>query len=92
MPDIKTEIESGKRPQGSPLTKADVGRELGDSFGRVFASDIGKRVFCRPNCGLQMENNAQRDARMGKHPTCGTCGEKSEFGHHLVCTARVVKT
>lgn len=59
---ISQEIRKGLRCQGAPLTVEDVGRNLGQSFGRVLAADVGKRVWLRAY-GLTMENAEQRDAR-----------------------------
>lgn len=61
-PSIREDIRNGRRAQGAELTPDDIGRQLGDSFGRVLAIDVGKRVWLRPY-GLTMENNPQRDAR-----------------------------
>lgn len=42
---IRDEIYKGIRKQGIELTSNDVGRNLGDSFGRVLLIDVGKRVW-----------------------------------------------
>lgn len=64
--DIRWEIKTGIRAQGSELSKADVGRSLsfGEGFGRVLPIDVGKRVWLKPH-GFVMENNEQRDTRKG---------------------------
>lgn len=59
---ISMDIRSGKRRQGAELTAQDVGRNLGDNFGRVLPIDVGKRVWLK-DYGLVMENDAQRDKR-----------------------------
>lgn len=63
---IASEIRRGRRPQGTELTVADLGRELsdGEGFGPVSPIDVGRRVWVR-EYGLVMENDEQRDRRLG---------------------------
>jgi hypothetical protein len=65
--DIRAEIQTGVRPQGSELIVADLGRPLSisEGFGKVLPGDVGKRVWHR-TYGFVIENNEQRDQRKGK--------------------------
>lgn len=69
-PTIRDQIKHGMRPQGSELTRADIGTiiSLYDDFGTVKPYDVGKRVYHR-SWGLAMENVEQRDKRRkGRNP------------------------
>ena len=62
---IYGEIKKGERAQGAEIRPEDVGKDFGDSMGRVLLIDVGKRVWLKPY-GLAMENNEQRDKRKAK--------------------------
>ena len=59
---IATAIRKCGEPQPYTIQERDIGRAIGDNFGRVVSGDVGKRVEIR-SFGLVMENAAQRDAR-----------------------------
>jgi len=61
---ISDDLRRDKRPQGSELTKDDVGRVLDYGFGRVLENDVGKRVWLRDGT-FSMENDDQRNKRKG---------------------------
>ncbi len=59
---IATAIRKYGERQPSTIQARDVGRAIGDNFGRVLRADISKRVYLR-DFGIAMENAEQRDAR-----------------------------
>jgi hypothetical protein len=55
-------IRQGKLPQGYELQESDVGKALGNNFGRVLPIDVGRKIWAA-NWGLNMEGYEQAKAR-----------------------------